>query len=157
MFDFEKLTVYQKARLARKSVFSILSAKKSIDRVIYDQLRRAVLSVLLNIAEGTGKFTKADRKNFFSIARGSIYETIAVTDVLFDDQVVTEEEHKLIYQSYEEVSKMLLGLINSLWNDNAGVGKSIAQHFWDIGIRKIADLRGKDPGKLYCRKSVLRN
>lgn len=114
MFDFEKLTVYQKAREARKLLFSIIVSSKNLDRSIADQLKRSVLSILLNIAEGTGKSSKADKKNFFTIARGSVYETVAIMDVLLDDNIINNDEYKQLYANFEEISKMLLGLVNSL-------------------------------------------
>ena len=114
MFDFEKLIVYQKTRESRKRLYSILSGKNRLERNVADQLRRAILSIMLNIAEGTGKATKADKRNFFTIARGSVYETVAILDVLLDDNVIINEEYNEIYSLFEEVSKMLLGLINSL-------------------------------------------
>ncbi|MGB1104363.1 MAG: four helix bundle protein [Crocinitomicaceae bacterium] len=51
MFDFEKLDVYVKAKTYHKSVTTFLFSKKR-DRVTDDQLRRASLSVMLNISEG---------------------------------------------------------------------------------------------------------
>ncbi|MFH0886735.1 MAG: four helix bundle protein [bacterium] len=114
MFDFEKLTVYQKAKEARSLTYHILSDKKGIDRSTIDQLKRYMLGIILNIAEGTGKSSKADKKNFFTIARGSTYETIAIIDILHDDKVIDQEDYTKLYTIYEEISKMLLGLINSL-------------------------------------------
>lgn len=70
MFDFEKLDVYQKAKTFNKSVTNFLKVSK-LDRVTNDQLRRAAFSIMLNIAEGSGRFTKADKRNFYVIARGS--------------------------------------------------------------------------------------
>jgi len=114
VFDFEKLDVYKKAREVRKQIFSILANKPKIDRVIQDQLKRAVLSIALNIAEGSGKFSKADKRNFYYIGRGSVYEAVSVVDILFDDGIISGEEHDQLYAELESVSKMLLGLINSL-------------------------------------------
>jgi len=113
-FDFENLNVYTKARQARKSLYAILSKEKILDRITADQLRRASLSIILNIAEGTGKASKADKKNFYTIARGSVYETVAILDILLDDNIINLDTHQTLYLLYEEVSKMLLGLINSL-------------------------------------------
>ena len=113
-FDFENLTVYQKARDFRAKLFSVLSTKKAIDRSLLDQLKRAAVSIVLNIAEGSGKFSRADKRNFFTIARGSTYEVVAVIDILHDDKVISEEERAELYSELETVSKMLLGLINSL-------------------------------------------
>lgn len=114
MFDFEKLEVYKKARELRAKLFSVLSSKKKIDRYLLDQLKRSAVSIVLNIAEGAGKFSKADKRNFFTIARGSTYEVVSITDILFDDGIINEEEKNALYADLEIVSKMLLGLIKSL-------------------------------------------
>lgn len=113
-FDFENLNVYQKAREFRTKLFSVLSSKHKLDRTIQDQLKRAAISIILNIAEGSGKFSKADKRNFFTTARGSAYEVVAIVDILFDDAVVSKEERADLYSDLEIISKMLLGLINSL-------------------------------------------
>jgi len=63
MFDFEKLEVYKKAKQFNIAVSDFLRQNK-IDRVTHDQLRRAAFSVMLNIAEGTGRLTKPDKRNF---------------------------------------------------------------------------------------------
>lgn len=114
MFDFEKLIVYQKAKAARKATFGLLARKNKLDRIISDQLNRAIMAIILNIAEGTGKSSKADKRNFFTIARGSVYEVVAIIDILSDDGILNKEDHEKLYSIYEEISKMLLGLINSL-------------------------------------------
>ena len=72
MFDFEKLNVYQKAKDFNKIVASICS-DKTIDRVTANQLRRAALSIPLNIAEGTSRFSKADKRNFYVIVHNKYY------------------------------------------------------------------------------------
>ena len=71
-------------------------------------------SIILNIAEGSGKFSKADKRNFYTIARGSMYDVVSIVDILFDDKIISEEERKDLYSDLETVSKRLLGLINSL-------------------------------------------
>ncbi|WP_027418609.1 four helix bundle protein [Crocinitomix catalasitica] len=57
MFDFEKLTVYAKAKDFNKKVNNFLKSN-NLDRTSNDQLRRASFIVMLNIAEGSGRFTK---------------------------------------------------------------------------------------------------
>lgn len=77
MFDFEKLIVYQKAKgFNALSRIYLKSAKLDISTA--DQLRRAALSIVLNIAEGSGRFSKPDRKNFFTISRSSVFECVAI-------------------------------------------------------------------------------
>jgi four helix bundle protein len=76
MFDFKKLLVYQKAKSFHCECKGI-AAQKGIERYIKDQLGRASFSVVLNIAEGSGKFSKPDRRNYFLTARGSVHECVA--------------------------------------------------------------------------------
>lgn len=81
MFDFQNLAVYKKAKLFHVNCKNILLENK-LDRFVVDQLGRASFSVPLNIAEGSGKFSKADRKNYFTTARASVFECVAVLDIL---------------------------------------------------------------------------
>lgn len=113
MFDFHNLTVYQKAKYQNKLVLDFLKTSKSIDPFIKNQLRRASISSVINIAEGTGKFSKADKRNFYTISRGSIYESVSLFELILDSGGITKESYKDYYKRYEELSKMLLGLINS--------------------------------------------
>ncbi|MBN2804293.1 MAG: four helix bundle protein [Deltaproteobacteria bacterium] len=113
MWDFQKLEVYQKSKNFSKQIAAILS-EKSFDRVTNDQMRRASFSIMLNIAEGTSRFSNKDRKNFFVVARGSAFECVAILEYLLETQ---EIDHN-IFTDYEkildEISRMLFGLIKNL-------------------------------------------
>lgn len=113
MFDFEKLHVYIESKKLNKITLGLLQ-NKNIDQYLKDQLKRAGVSILLNIAEWSGRFTKADKRNFYIIARGSLYETIALIDILKESDIVNEEYCEIIYSCWSNISKMLTGLINSL-------------------------------------------
>ena len=113
MFDFEKLEVYKKAKLFNKSVTSFLSQTR-VDKAIHDQLKRAALSILLNIAEGSGRFTKPDKRNFYVIARGSAFECVAIFDYLNDLGQINKDNFEQYYLFLEEISKMLFALIKGL-------------------------------------------
>lgn len=114
MFDFEKLDVYQKAKQFNKEVYAFLKNTKVIDSVSKNQLRRASLSIMLNIAEGSSRFSKADRRNFFVIARGSVFECVAVFDFLKDESILVEEIHIHFYSQADELSRMLFAMIRNL-------------------------------------------
>jgi four helix bundle protein len=58
---------------------------KKIDPTTRNQLRRAVFSVMLNIAEGSSRFSNADRRNFYFIARGSVFECVAIFDFMKEE------------------------------------------------------------------------
>ena len=113
MFDFIKLDVYQKAKsfcvLVNKNISS-----RHLDKTADDQLRRASLSIMLNIAEGSSRFSNKDRKNFMVIARGSAFESAAILEYLFEISAIKEEEYKNHINNLEEISRMLFGLIQHL-------------------------------------------
>ena len=96
MFDFEKLDVYIKSKKYNKSITTLLK-KSKLDRVTNDQLRRASFSIMLNIAEGSGRFTKPDKRNFYVIARGSVFECVAIFDYLQDIGILDETTFKQYY------------------------------------------------------------
>ena len=71
-FMFEKLDVYQKAVDFADQITSLTETFPRGYYFLGNQVNRAALSIAANIAEGNGRFTKADRKNFFTIARASV-------------------------------------------------------------------------------------
>ncbi|MCH2231634.1 MAG: four helix bundle protein [Crocinitomicaceae bacterium] len=113
MFDFEKLEVYKKAKDLNKSIAEFLS-NSDCDKTTHDQLRRASFSIMLNIAEGSGRFTKPDKKNFYIIARGSVFECVAIFDYLKDLNKINSNEYEVFYKKFEEISKILFALIKGL-------------------------------------------
>ena len=112
-FDFEKLEVYKKSKIFNKEVALFLDHTK-ITRNKRDQLERAAFSIMLNIAEGSGRFTKPDKRNFYIIARGSAFECVAIFDYLKDQNTLDEKGFNKFYSSLEEISKMLFSLIKVL-------------------------------------------
>lgn len=112
MFDHEKLRVYQEALGFASWAEAILErAKKS--RPLHDQLDRAKTSILLNIAEGNGRFTSPDRCRFFDTARGSVLECAACLDLLAVKNVIDQKELASGKAVLEKIVSMLIGLIRS--------------------------------------------
>jgi four helix bundle protein len=115
MFEFEKLDVYKKAKAFNARIREFIRTSK-LDGTTKDQLRRASFSIVLNLAEGSGRFTKPDRRNFYVIARSSIFECVAILDVLKDEAIVEENMFREFYEHAEELSKMLFVMIRNLQN-----------------------------------------
>jgi four helix bundle protein len=114
MFDFEKLEVYKKSKNLNKETLDFLKKTHPIDSYIKNQLKRASVSMVINIAEGSGKFSKPDKRNFYAISRGSVYECVSLLDILHDDKIIPDNKFNYFYSKFEEISKMLMGLINSM-------------------------------------------
>lgn len=113
MFDFEQLTVYQRSIGLNKKIFNFLKANPNIDFYLQNQLKRASTSIVLNIAEGVGRFTIADRRRFYVISRGSAFETVAIFQIIHHQYKLDSHSLSLFQSDLEEISKMLFGLINN--------------------------------------------
>ena len=114
MFDFEKLTVYQKIKVQNTRILKLIYRRKDIDPYLKDQWKRATLSVAINIAEGTGRVGKSEKKYFYAVARSSVHECVAIVDILKSAELLELELLDELYKGYEEVSKMLLCLYRSV-------------------------------------------
>ena len=112
IFDHDKLQVYQAAIQFVGWADTILQ-KVPKGLAVSGQLDRASTSIPLNIAEGNGKFTPADRCKFFDIARGSALESAACLDVLLAKKQITEPETVEGKTILARIVSMLVGLIKS--------------------------------------------
>jgi four helix bundle protein len=109
-FDHEKLDVY------RVSIDFLSSAERIVGTLprgrayLADQLQRAALSIVLNIAEGAGKFSPADKASFYARARGSATECAVVLDVCRQLQLIDGISLKDGKEALERISQMLTRL-----------------------------------------------
>ena len=113
MFDFEKLDVYQVVREQVISVLKYIYVHPDLDIYIRDQWKRASMSILQNLAEGTGRMTNDDKKHYLTTARGSVFESVAILDALVGMEMLDKEDYQSFYNGYEKISKMLLGMYRS--------------------------------------------
>ena len=114
MFDFEKLDVYQVVKDQNIKVLKFLDISEHIDPYLKDQLKRASISALLYLTEGTGRMSVNDKKHYYTMARGSVFECVAILDLLHEMELVDNEFYKNIYAGYEQSSKMLLAMYRSM-------------------------------------------
>ncbi len=114
-FAFENLEVYQKSLdwIEKVEIISQL-AKGKISYTLIDQLSRASLSIPLNIAEGNGRWHKGDKRQFFWIARGSVFECVPIIQVLQRKGLLNEEQYTDYYESLQVMAKMLTNLVKSV-------------------------------------------
>lgn len=111
--DFQKLDVYKKAKAFYLECKKII-LNSILDRYVKDQFGRASFSIILNIAEGSGKFSKPDRKNYFVTSRGSVFECVAILDILSEQGIIDEVELKKLMLQADELSRILFAMIKNL-------------------------------------------
>ncbi len=112
---FEDLICWQKARLIVKDIYNITSVENlSKDWSLKDQIRRAGISVMLNISEGFCRKSHKEFKYFLFIAHGSVGEIQSALYIALDQMYIDELKFKEIYNKCEENSKIISGLIKSL-------------------------------------------
>lgn len=112
---FEDLICWQKAGVLTKRIYEV-SNRNSFqkDFSLKDQIRRAALSVILNIAEGFGRRTHNEFKYFLYISNGSIAEVQSCLYIAGDLNYIDEVTFQKLYLDSTEVSKIIFGLIKSL-------------------------------------------
>jgi four helix bundle protein len=113
MFDFEKLDVYQVIRGNNAKILKFIFSHTTLDLYLKDQWKRSNFSIMLNLAEGTGRMSNSDKKHFLAMARGSVFESVAILEAVNDLGYIDEALFREYYESYEQISKMLLGMIRS--------------------------------------------
>ena len=110
---FKNLIVWQKAMELVRAVYALSKAFPADERyALTDQLRRAVVSIPSNIAEGNGRDSKSDYARFLSIARGSLFEVQTQLELAERLNYVTVSEG--LKESITRISKMLYSIIHKL-------------------------------------------
>jgi len=114
-FQFEKLEVYQESLDWVESVETLCeSLKGKASYSLIDQLSRAALSIPLNIAEGNGRWHKGEKRQFFWIARGSVFECVPIVQVLQRKKLIDEQQYACFYEKLDMIAKMLTNLVKSV-------------------------------------------
>ena len=113
-FSYRKLRVYQESKNFVVYVYKLLSQfPKEENYVLCDQLRRAVISIPSNIAEGMGRYSQKEQVHFIEISYGSLNEVMCQLELSHELHYITEAQIKEAENYYKEIVKMLSGLRNS--------------------------------------------
>ena len=102
------MEIYQRSKKLVLRIYNVTDKYPS--REIYNvisQLRRSVLSIPLNIAEGYGRMTREEFKRFLKISLGSSNEVEALLDISKDLEYITEKEYQEISKENEIIGKMI--------------------------------------------------
>ena len=80
-FLFENLDIYKKSSDLCSKIIELCGGFPNGNYFLADQLKRASLSIVANIAEGSGRWHNKDKKNFYYISRGSLFECVAILGI----------------------------------------------------------------------------
>ncbi len=112
---YKDLECYKEARLLRIFVSELVKKFPKDEKILLTaQFVDCSRSITRNMAEGYGRYTFTDTRNFFIIARGSITETMEQLTTAFDEKYITLEELKTGEEKCELVFKLTNGYIGYL-------------------------------------------
>jgi four helix bundle protein len=113
MFDFEKLDVYQVVKEQNNKILEFLKTNDQIDPMLKEHWKISSLKSVLNLAEGTGRKNTNEKKDFLTAARGNVFESTTILQIVKDLGGIDEITYQEYYDGYEKASKMLLGMFRS--------------------------------------------
>ena len=111
---FEDLHCWQEGRKLVNLIYSLTSSKAFRDWSLKDQIQRAAVSVISNIAEGFERGTREEFIYFLYIAKGSCGEVRAQIYIALDQKFITEKDFDDIANQARRISAMIYRLIESL-------------------------------------------
>ena len=115
MESYKDLVVWQKAMLLVKEIYAIVKLlPKEEQYALSDQMRRAVVSIPSNIAEGYGRNSTNDYIRFLNIARGSKYELDTQIQICVMLNYKRKEKAATALELSEEIGRMINALIKKL-------------------------------------------
>ena len=121
-FYFRQLRVYSNSKELVKYVYTLLQKFPVEEKfALCSQIRRAVTSVPINIAEGFGRFSSKEKTRFIEISFGSLTEISCELEISFELGYITKEE-------YEEAERLIIIISKQLSN----LHKSVSQNFSKI-------------------------
>jgi four helix bundle protein len=113
-FAFEKLAVWQNTRKLVKETYTITRDYPEDEKFgLVSQLRRAIISVSSNIAEGSSRNTKKDQAYFYGIAYSSLMEVLSQLILSCDLEFLQTDQYESLRESVEQISFQLNALRNA--------------------------------------------
>lgn len=114
VYSFETLRVWQESRRLVVAVYKLLDGFPKFEKyALCDQLRRAIVSVPSNIAEGSGRSSLKEQIHFLEISYGSLMESYNQLLIAADLNYIDNKSLDILKPDIDNVAKMLNGLRNS--------------------------------------------
>lgn len=116
-FRFLKFPVYNHAKQFHKEIYKITKLFPVEEKYgLISQIRRASMSILLNIAEGSDRGSDKEFNRFLMISLGSLNEVVACLDIALCNNYINQQTFNYFYKKAEELSNQLAGFSKILKN-----------------------------------------
>lgn len=113
-YSFENLKAYKLSRILVVEVYKIVNSLPACERYeLGSQIRRAIVSVVSNLAEGSGRISYKEKNHFIEISYGSLMETYCQLQICLDLHYIKEETFLKIRPYFFEISRLLNALRTS--------------------------------------------
>ena len=123
-FMFEGLNVYQRALKLAETISGMAAAFGRGHFLLADELRRGSYRICQQIAEGSGRWPRAEQRGAYEAARSGVFEVVPLLELARRASLFPAEMHEALKAELEALSKMLLGLMRgSEERIAAGAGK----------------------------------
>ena len=119
-YSYKNLEAYKESKTLVKQVYALLKQfPREEQYALCDQLRRAMISVPSNIAEGSGRTSAKDQAHFLEMAFGSLMEVDCQMDIAKDLGYVSLDEHEEVTVQISKVAALLSGMRRKILNVNS--------------------------------------
>lgn len=117
-YNYKNLAAYKESKDLVLLVYKLLKKfPREEQYALCDQLRRAVISVPSNLAEGSGRTSAKDQAHFFEMAYGSLMEVSCQIDIAHELEYISQEEVEEVEQKVGIVAALLSGLRSKCLGD----------------------------------------
>jgi len=115
MFKFEELDIWKESINYASRIYKIIESFPAEEKFgLVTQLRNAVISISLNIAEGSGRYHNKDFIRFLQIAISSLYEVVSGLFIAKNERYINDNDFKSAYSEAEKIAKMINAFISYL-------------------------------------------
>jgi len=114
-FKFESFETWQRSIEFANEMFDVADGlPKKYQFSLGEQLRRAALSIPTNLAEGSGRDNPKEKRYFYGLAKGSVYEVVSLLVMVGKRGHLERESYKRHYEEADEIAAMITGAVKSL-------------------------------------------
>lgn len=118
-YEYQNLDAYKESKALVILVYALIKKfPREEQYALCDQLRRAVISIPSNIAEGSGRTSAKDQAHFFEMAFGSLMEVNCQIDIAHDLGYITNEDIENVEKHIRAIAALLSGLRRKLLGDH---------------------------------------